>query len=136
MAHYNSLQIKAETKSARYGIYALIGYTYSRAYDTGFTDGLGSVIGATYFPLPNWQSLDWGLSQINLNHNFTASIIYTLPFGKGQKWGSNLNGVANAVVGGWELTAHRKSHIRFPDLHRRQQQHIRARVSRTPTRRA
>ena len=36
-AHYNSLQIKAETKSARYGIYALIGYTYSRAYDTGFT---------------------------------------------------------------------------------------------------
>ena len=90
-AHYNSLQIKAETKSARHGIYALIGYTYSRAYDTGFTDGLGSIIGATYFPLPNWQTLDWGLSQINLNHNFTASIIYQLPFGKGQKWGSNWN---------------------------------------------
>ena len=51
-AHYNSLQIKAETKSARYGIYGLIGYTYSRSYDTGFTDGLGSIIGATYFPLP------------------------------------------------------------------------------------
>ena len=59
-AHYNSLQIKAETKSARHGIYALIGYTYSRAYDNGFTDGLGSIIGATYFPLPNWQKLDWG----------------------------------------------------------------------------
>ena len=85
IAHYNSLQIKAETKSARHGIYALVGYTYSRSYDTGFTDGLGSIIGATYFPLPNWQKLDWGLSQINLNHNFTASIIYTLPFGKGQK---------------------------------------------------
>ena len=27
-AHYNSLQIKAETKSSRYGLYALIGYTY------------------------------------------------------------------------------------------------------------
>ena len=49
-AHYNSLQIKAETKSARYGIYALIGYTYSRAYDTGFSDGLGSIIGANLFP--------------------------------------------------------------------------------------
>ena len=79
-SHYNSLQLKAETKSAKYGIYALVGYTYSRAYDTGFSDGVATVIGATYFPLPNWQNLDWGLSQINLNHNFTASIIYDLPF--------------------------------------------------------
>ena len=113
-AHYNSLQIKAETKSARHGLYALIGYTYSRAYDTGFSDGLGSIIGATYFPLPNWQNLDWGLSQINLNHNFTASIIYQLPFGKGQKWGSNWNGVANAIGGGWEMTVIEKATSGFP----------------------
>ncbi len=114
LAHYNSLQIKAETKSARHGIYALIGYTYSRSYDTGFTDGLGSIIGATYFPLPNWQSLDWGLSQINLNHNFTASIIYQMPFGKGQKWGNNWNGVANAIAGGWEVTVIEKATSGFP----------------------
>ena len=114
LAHYNSLQIKAETKSARHGIYALIGYTYSRAYDTGFTDGLGSVIGATYFPLPGWQSQDWGLSQINLNHDFTASIIYQLPFGKGQKWGTAWNGAANAIAGGWELTVIEKATSGFP----------------------
>ncbi|MBV9157746.1 MAG: hypothetical protein JO097_15890, partial [Acidobacteriaceae bacterium] len=114
LAHYNSLQIKAETKSARHGIYALIGYTYSRAYDTGFTDGLGSIIGATYFPLPNWQNLDWGLSQINLNHNFTASVIYDLPFGKGRSWGSNWNGVTDAVLGNWELTVIEKATSGFP----------------------
>lgn len=113
-AHYNSLQIKAETKSPRHGIYALVGYTYARAYDTGLSDGLGSVIGATYFPLPNWQTLDWGLSQINLNHDFTASIIYTLPFGKGQKWGNNWNGFANALGGGWELTLIEKATSGFP----------------------
>jgi hypothetical protein len=113
-SHYNSLQIKAETKSARYGIYALIGYTYSRAYDTGFTDGLGSIIGATYFPLPGWQTLDWGLSQINLNQNFTASIIYQLPLGKGRKWGSNWNGAANAIAGGWETTLIEKATSGFP----------------------
>jgi hypothetical protein len=113
-AHYNSLQIKAETKSARYGIYGLIGYTYSRSYDTGFSDGLGSVIGATYFPLPNYQNLDWGLSQINLNQNFTASIIYDLPFGKGRKWGSNWNAAANAIAGGWELTLIEKATSGFP----------------------
>jgi hypothetical protein len=113
-AHYNSLQLKAETKSARYGIYALIGYTYSRSYDTGLTDGLGSVIGATYFPLPNWQNLDWGLSQINLNQNFTASIIYDLPFGKGRRWGSSWNGAANAIAGGWEVTLIEKATTGFP----------------------
>lgn len=113
-AHYNSLQIKAETKSARYGIYALVSYTYSRTYDTGFSDGLGSIIGATYFPLPNWQKLDWGLSQINLNNNFTASVIYDLPFGKGRKWGSNWNGAANAIAGGWELTVIEHATSGFP----------------------
>jgi carboxypeptidase family protein len=113
-AHYNSLQIKAETKSARHGLYALIGYTYSRNYDTGYTDGLGSNLGAPYYPLPGWQQLDWGLSQINLNHDFTASVIYELPFGKGKAFGSDWNGVVNAILGNWELTAIQKVTSGFP----------------------
>ncbi|HTQ56063.1 MAG TPA: carboxypeptidase regulatory-like domain-containing protein [Bryobacteraceae bacterium] len=114
IAHYDSLQIKAETKSARHGLYALIGYTYSRNHDTGYTDGLGSNLGATYFPLPGWQQLDWGLSQINLNHDFTASLIYDLPFGKGKKYGSSWNGVANTIFGDWELTVIEKATSGFP----------------------
>jgi carboxypeptidase family protein len=102
-AHYNSLQVKAETKSARHGLYALISYTYSRSYDDGFADGVGSSIGATYYPLPNWNKLDWALSQINLNQNFTASILYDLPFGNGKRFGSNWNHTTNALLGGWTL---------------------------------
>ena len=113
-AHYNSLQIKAETKSARYGIYALIGYTYARAYDNGFTDGLGTLLGATYFPLPGWQNLDWALSQINLNQSFTASVIYQLPFGKGRRFGGSAGGAANAIIGNWELTVLEKATSGFP----------------------
>jgi hypothetical protein len=113
-SHYNSLQIKAETKSARAGLYALISYTYSRSYDSGFSDNLGSIIGATYFPLPGYQGLDWGLSQINLNQNFTASIIYDLPFGKGRHWGANWNAVGNAILGGWEATVIEHATSGFP----------------------
>lgn len=102
-AHYNSLQVKAETKNAHNGLYALISYTYSRSYDDGFADGVGSSIGATYYPLPNWNKLDWALSQINLNQNFTASILYDLPFGNGKRFGSNWNHTTNAILGGWEL---------------------------------
>jgi hypothetical protein len=103
-AHYNSLQIKAETKNARHGLYALIAYTYSRAYDNGYADGLGSSIGAVYYGLPNWSKLDWALSQINLNNNFTASVIYDLPFGNGKRFGSNWSKPVNALLGGWQLT--------------------------------
>jgi len=101
---YNSLQIKAETKSSRHGLYALIAYTYSNTYDNGLTDGLGSELSAPYFPLPNWQTLDWAPSQIDLKHNFSASVIYDLPFGKGKQFGNGWNNVTDSLVGGWQLT--------------------------------
>jgi hypothetical protein len=103
-AHYNGLQIRAETKSSRHGIYALIGYTYSRTYDTGFADGLGTNFGATYFPLPNWKQLDWALSGINLNNNFTASVVYDLPFGTGKRFGSQWSRPVNTLLGNWQVT--------------------------------
>jgi hypothetical protein len=113
-AHYNSLQIKAETKSSRYGIYALIGYTYSRTYDNGFSDGLGSNYGATYYPLPGFRKLDWALSGLNLNNSFIASVIYDLPFGKGKHFGSGWSGPANTLLGNWQLTVIEKITSGFP----------------------
>jgi hypothetical protein len=113
-AHYNGLQIKAETKSPRYGIYALIGYTYSRTYDTGFADGLGTNYGAAYFPLPNWPKLDWALSGLNLNNNFTASVIYDLPFGGGRHFGSGWSRSMNTAFGNWQLTIIEKITSGFP----------------------
>jgi len=104
VAHYNSLQIKAETKNPRHGLYALVSYTYSRAFDNGYADGLGSSIGAVYYPLPNWSKIDWALSQINVNSNFTASVIYDLPFGHGRQFGNNWSNPVNTILGGWQLT--------------------------------
>ena len=112
---YDSLQIKAETKTPKYGLYALIGYTYSHTYDNGLTDGLGSLLSAAYFPLPNWEKLDWAPSQIDLHNSFTASVIYDLPFGKGKKFGNDWNNVTNSLLGGWQLTVIEKITSGFPD---------------------
>jgi hypothetical protein len=101
---YNSLQVKAETKSSRYGVYALVAYTYSHTYDNGLSDGLGSLLSAPYFPLPDWQKLDWAPSQLDLHNNFTASVIYDLPFGRGKKFGSDWSDVTNSLLGGWQVT--------------------------------
>ncbi len=113
-ARYDSLQMKAETKSARHGLYALLSYTYARNFDTGFADGLGTNPGATYWPLPGTNKVDWGLSQIQLNHNFSSSVIYDLPFGKGRRFGSTWNGAVNAVLGDWQATVIEKITSGFP----------------------
>jgi len=113
-AKYDSLQVKVETKSSRHGLYALLGYTYARTYDSGFPDGLGTPPGATYWPLPGTQKLDWSLSQINLDHQFTASVLYNLPFGKGKHFGANWNGATNTILGNWEVDVIEKATSGFP----------------------
>ena len=112
-ARYDSLQIKAE-KNARNGLYALLSYTYSRDFDSGLPDGLGTLPGAIYWPLPGTQKADWGLSALNLNNQFTASVLYDLPFGKGKHFGSDWSGPLNAVLGNWKVNAIEKAISGFP----------------------
>jgi hypothetical protein len=113
-ARYDGLLIKAETKSARHGLYALLSYTWSRTFDTGMADGDGTTPGATYWPLPGTRRADWGLSQLNLNDQFTASILYDLPFGKGKRFGSEWGAVPNAILGGWHANVIEKATSGFP----------------------
>jgi hypothetical protein len=113
-ARYDSFEAKAETKSTRHGLYALLGYTWSRTFDSGMPDGLGTNPGALYYPLPGYQKLDWGLSQLNLNDNFTASILYDLPFGKGKHFGSNWSGATNAALGNWKVNVIEHATSGFP----------------------
>jgi hypothetical protein len=111
---YNSMQIKAETKTPKHGLYALVAYTYSHTYDNGLSDGLGSELSAPYFPLPNWQKLDWSLAQINLNNSFIGSVIYDLPFGKGRTFGGGWNSTTDAILGGWQATLIERVSSGFP----------------------
>jgi hypothetical protein len=113
-ARYDSLQIKAETKSVRHGLYALLGYTYSRNFDSGMPDGLGTNPGALYYPLPGSKKLDWGLSELNLNQSFTASVLYDLPFGKGKYWGSGWSSPVDAVFGHWQVDLIERATSGFP----------------------
>jgi hypothetical protein len=67
-----------------------------------------------YYPLPGSKQLDWGLSQLNLNNSFTASILYDLPFGKGKRFGSAWNGPVNAILGNWHADLIERATSGFP----------------------
>ncbi len=111
---YDSLQAKAETKTPKHGLYALLAYTWSHTMDNGLSDGLGSELSAPYFPLPNWRHLDWALSQIHLANSFTGSVIYDLPFGHGKQFGGGWNDLTNTILGGYQLTLIERISSGFP----------------------
>ena len=50
-------------------------------------------------------SAEYGLADFNYPHRFTLSFMYDLPFGRGQQLLSGANRIADAVIGGWQLSS-------------------------------
>src|SRR5260370_2209773 len=44
-----------------------------------------------------------GVSDFDATHQINSNWIYELPFGKGRKFGSGANRLADAFIGGWQL---------------------------------
>jgi hypothetical protein len=100
VGNYNGLGAKL---SQRFGnhLTTLFSYTFSRSIDdSSAIRGPGND-----FVPPNarCRSCDYGPSDFNIPNRFVASILYTLPFGKGQQF-LNRGGIVNQLVGGWELS--------------------------------
>jgi hypothetical protein len=49
-------------------------------------------------------SRDHGLSNFDARHRVTASFVYSLPFGRGHRFGSGWNTVLNGALGGWQTS--------------------------------
>ena len=43
------------------------------------------------------------ISGFDTPHQFVGSWVYQLPYGKGRKFGSSASGLANGILGGWDL---------------------------------
>ena len=46
--------------------------------------------------------------------NNVTTVVYQLPFGKGRKFGSNMNAIVDAFVGGWEINSINTAHTGQP----------------------
>ncbi len=97
---YNALQVKLE-REFQSGLTFLNSYTYSRSLD--IVSDANAVLGPpsyTYDP-----NLSYGPSDFDVTHINTTSFIYALPFGRGQRFGSNVNRAADYLIGGWQAGA-------------------------------
>jgi hypothetical protein len=100
---YNALQVDFNHRFSS-GL-ALRGvYTWSKTIDDG--DSLNSTTsGGEPATVSNPYNLraDRGLANFDVRNVAVLSEVYALPFGHGQRYGSNLRGVGNGLLGGWSI---------------------------------
>jgi hypothetical protein len=101
-SNYNGLQLRLEKRFSR-GLEFQASYTYSHALDDASNASLGSQNQGD-FRLQTAPFLEYGNADFDIRHRFVFNFIYLLPFGKDQRFGGNLSGFWNQVVGNWEVT--------------------------------
>jgi hypothetical protein len=98
---YNALLVKYSQRITN-GLTVFATYQWSKALDnTSETQAweVGDKIRDAYN-----LALDKSVSAHDLPQDFVANAIWDLPVGKGRKYGSNMNKVANAILGGWGVS--------------------------------
>jgi hypothetical protein len=98
---YHSAQVQV-TRHFREGLAFLAGYTWSKAIGLA-SSGIDSEPAANVFN----RGLDRTIMDFNVPHFFKLTWIYELPIGAGKP--IRLNGVANAILGGWQLTGNHQA---------------------------
>jgi hypothetical protein len=94
---YNGLQLHYEH---RQGNNLLITGSYAWAH--ALDDSPGSVLTSTA-PLYYDPAADYGNSLQDQRNVFSSSILYHLPFGRGQAFAGGVNYWTNLLVGGWQI---------------------------------
>ncbi|HZO54198.1 MAG TPA: TonB-dependent receptor [Bryobacteraceae bacterium] len=89
-SNYNAGFVKIEKRATR-GLSLTGAYTYSKFLDSG-------AAGQNMYD----RRPERGLADNDVRHNFIASWVYELPFGRGQHFNIS-NSVANAIAGGWQV---------------------------------
>ena len=99
---YNALQLTVQKRFAN-GFSLLASYTNSKSIDNASMGAwTGWIGGFTRLVNPNNWKAERSLSEWDIPQVLQFSYIYQLPFGKGKKWGTGWNSVANAFLGGWQ----------------------------------
>lgn len=99
-ANYNALLMQFQKRFSK-GLNTIASYTFSKSLDnsSGWFNaengtGGGSVVQSFFLP-----DNAYGASSYNIPQFFSWSTVYTLPFGRGQRWAQS--GPLSYIIGGW-----------------------------------
>lgn len=98
-SYYDSLQVSLR-RSAGDLQYAA-NYTWSKSMDNTSAEGNGFTT-----PIDNYNlGLNRARSDFDRPHSFNLSAFYSVPFGRGKRFGSNIPRLLNTAIGGWSVGA-------------------------------
>jgi len=109
-SNYHSLQVSVR-KNVGWSSFTA-NYVFSKSIDNisvaeNTTETTGTFFGGArtgMIPNPFDLRASRAVSDFDLRHNFNASWVVSLPFGRGGKIGAQANREVNALIGGWELS--------------------------------
>jgi carboxypeptidase family protein len=99
---YHSLNVSL-LKRVSHGLTFKANYSYAKVMD--LNSALLAPSGENEPPAlfnPYQRFLNKGIAAYSLAHQFNANFSYQLPFGNGQRFGSNASGLMNHLIGGWQ----------------------------------
>jgi hypothetical protein len=104
---YDALQVSFQKRLSN-GIEFLANYTWSKCLTNSigyYGDGGQASTNDYYWPNAYNGSSQWGACYYDVPQAFNGYVTYDLPFGRGRKFGSNMNKVVNAIAGGWQVNS-------------------------------
>jgi len=104
---YSAMQVTFNHRVSK-GLTALVSYTYSKFLDNVAGNNAWSYNGPTNWgvtPANNYNlAADKSVDGGDIPQALVASYSYQLPIGRGKTVGSGMSRIADAVVGGWEIS--------------------------------
>jgi hypothetical protein len=104
---YDALQVSFQKRLSN-GLEFLANYTYSKCLTNSigyYGDGGQASTNDYYWPNTYDGKSQWGPCYYDVEHSFNGYVTYDLPFGRGRKFGGNMNKAVNAFVGGWQVNS-------------------------------
>ena len=98
ISNYDGLQLHAEHRAAN-GLVGTFSYAWSHTLDDSPGAFQNQTAALYYDPLAGY-----GNSSQDQRHIFSSSILYPLPFGRGQRFASNISRPMDWLIGGWQTS--------------------------------
>jgi hypothetical protein len=111
---YNGLQASWEQRMTK-GLNFQANYTFSHSVDdSSGAEPSDDVNDGVATPDPYDRKSGRGRSGFDIRHNLIFNLLYDLPFGSGKAFGSNVGGITDKFIGGWQLSTIGTFHSNVP----------------------
>jgi hypothetical protein len=97
MAKYDSLQTRLQRQFRGYALNLAYTWSHSRGYKAETS------VGSPLVAIPEEWNKNYGPTPRDVRHNFAASTVIELPFGRGKRWATE--GAAAFLLGGWQVNS-------------------------------